>query len=419
MHAQFMSLLILLLVSASFWGCTKEVETQLVETNVFMRVYPELGTQTCTYMKATEDGGCFLFVNEDLRAFGDGKKLAVIKLDAKGKIEWKNLIDNYELPSLTVCTALPDGSLLFTKDGTAGIFVKINKSGTIDFVSDYSHIFPKDNTYNGGYVQLGPDGLYRQAFCNGFATWSASAYVATFNPDGTFIGTIPISEASFGVKNFKLTGLSLYKYGNGTTHFFVGTCFLHDKYSFSWSERNKIFVNKMVLLGDSALVYSKTLIIDTLPDNNAYTSWFHRYTNDRHVIIASTVKDNRGIFHGQLTKINDNLEIVWKTNIAVSNYGTSLGQSIEFTRDGNIFITGTCQVPGKISSQPFAAKISNDGNLMWYKVFQTNLNSSMSYGLETINGDYILSGITTGFGSGNTGADLFIMKTDKNMNYQE
>jgi len=415
----FSKLLLLMSVNFSFWGCTKEVESDVVVTDKFMHVYTDLGTQTCNFMKATDDGGCLLFVNEDLRAFGDGKKLAIIKLNEKGAIEWKNKIEDYELPSLSLCTELSDGSLLFTKDGNAGFLVKVSKTGTIDFVTDFNFFFPKENTYYGGYAQQCSNGEYRLAFCNGNATWDATAYVSIFNPDGTFRNAIKIPEAYFNIKNFKLLGISLYKYGNGFTHFFMGSCFLHDKYNISWAERTKLYVNKMMYRGDTAIETSRTVILDTIPDNNEYLSYFHKYTNDRHVIITTSYRDNQGVVHGRIFKVNDDLEIVWQTDVSVSNFATSLSQSIEFTKDGNIFVTGSCQVPGKISTQPFAAKVSKDGHVMWYKIFQTNLNSAMSYGLETNSGDYIFSGITTGFGAGNTGADLFIMKTDENLNYKE
>lgn len=413
------------LIGLLFNGCTKEVDNTLVETKTFMHVYPEQGGQYCNYMKATDDGGCMLFVNEDLRAFGDGKKLAIIKLNEKGGIEWKRTVTDYELPSLSLCTPLKDGSFLFTADGTAGKIVKVGKDGEVQFVTDFSYIFPQPpaiNRYNSGYPVEGYDGHYRVAFTDGTSRYNANAYVAEFNSDGSFMGTREIKEANFGLDQFKLLTLSIYKYGSGPTYFFMGAAFMHGDNNFSWSERAKLFLSKQLYWEDSTSttnLQSKTVWIDSLIGDNALQSYWQKYTEDRQLIITTTVADINNINKGQLIKANDDLDILWKTDIKVSPYGTALNSGIEICKDGNYFLTGTCKIPGKISDQPFAVKVDPNGHVLWYTIFQTNLNSNLSYGLETVKGDYVLTGTTTGFGAGNTGADLFIIKADKNLNYKE
>lgn len=411
-HSAICALLFLLQV-----GCTKEVDNTLLETKTFMHVYPEQGGQTCNFMKATPDGGCMLFINEDLRSIGDGKKLTIMKLNEKGQQEWKRSAGDYELPSLVNCVVLADGSMLFTPDGPAGYLVKINNQGQIEFVTDYTSHFNGYKFWYGTYPVQGNDGTYKQVFTNGPATWNASAHLASFDLAGNLLGTQYISEASFNQKDFKLVWLSIYKYGNGSTSYFVGGCFMHDKNNFSWGERLKLFVAKQVYY-DSVCVFTQTELVDTARDDNHYQSFFHKYTADRHLLINTTVQDHNKINRGQLIKVNDDLDILWKTDIVVSPYGSILNSGIEETRDGNYFVTGSCIIPGKTSQQPFAAKVSRNGKLLWTKIFQMNLSGALTYGIENVKGDFILSGITTGFGSGNTGADLFILKTDNALNYK-
>ncbi|MFA6261686.1 MAG: hypothetical protein WC760_09470 [Bacteroidia bacterium] len=399
-------------------SCTKEVDNTLLETKTFMHVYPELGGQTCNFMKATPDGGCMLIINEDLRATGDGKKLSIMKLNEKGKLEWKRSAGDYELPSLVNCVVLADGSMLFTPDGPAGYLVKINSNGQVAFVTDYTSTFNGYKFWYGTYPVEGNDGTYKQVITNGPSTWNASAHIASFDLSGNLIGTQYISEASFDKKDFKLVWLSIYKYGNGNTNYFVGGCFMHDKNNFSWGERLKLFVAKQVYY-DSALAFTKTVLVDTALDNDHYQSFFHKYTSDKHLLINTTVQDYNKINRGQLIKVNDDLDILWKTDIVASPYGSILNCGIEETRDGNYFVTGACIIPGKTSQQPFAAKVSRDGKLLWTKIFQFNLSGALTYGIENVSGDFILTGVTTGFGSGNTGADLFILKTDNALNYKQ
>ncbi len=414
----------LLLVMLTCLGCEKEVAKEVVETDTYMRVYPEIGGQTCNFMKATSDNGCILFINEDLRASGDGKKLAILKLNEKGDIEWKKLVADFELPSLSLCTPLPDGSFLFTPDGPAGKIVKISADGNLEFVTDFKHDIPggqvegKDFYYS-GYPLLGADGTYKVGYCNGGATWWGTVYVASFNTDGTYIGRINFPEDNFlkTTPEFKILSTSLYKYGNGQTYFFVGAAFMHNRKDFSWSEKVKLYLNKQVLY-DTTLAFSKTVFLDTLTDDNSYGSWFHRYLDDKTLLISTTIQDRFLRNKGQLIKVNDDLEVIWKCDVSASPYGTSLNSGLEITKDGNYFVTGTCKVKGKISDQPFAAKVSKNGTLLWTKIFTTNLNSNMSYGLETVKGNFILTGTTTGFGIGNTGSDLYIIKADKDLNYK-
>jgi hypothetical protein len=420
MSKKYLLLILFPVLVLMFNGCKKEVESKVEVTNTFMHVYPEQGGQVCSYIKPTDDNGCMLFVNEDLRSVGDGKKLSIIKLDENGKVEWKKTIDNIELPNMVNCTVTKDGSLLFSNDGEAGKIVKINNDGSLAWVNDYSYMFGLPNFFYSTYIVEGDDGILRTAVCNGQATYAARAFLFSFNQDGSFLGSIPIRESSFGVTDFKLVYLSMYKYGNGQTQYYAGLCFLHDDYTFHWGERFKLFVNKMVFYDDSTLAYSKTVILDSASDDNNYTGWGQRYINkERALLINTTVVDKFNISRGQIIKVNDLLEVVWKSDIRITPYGTSLNYGCEDTRDGNYLVTGSCKVPGKLSSQPFAAKLDKNGKIIWSKIFQTNLAGTLTYGMEMIKGDFILTGTTTGFGLGNTGADLYILKTDKDLNYKD
>src|ERR1051325_3758667 len=96
-----------------------------------------------------------------------------------------------------------------------------------------------------------------------------------------------------------------------------------------------------------------------------------------------------------------------------STTGVETGTCIQNTLDGNYIITGNTSGVGAGYQDAFLMKVSTSGNLIWAKTYGGSSNEYSYYVTSCSDGGYILSGTTTSFGN-NT--ELYLVRTDSGGN---
>lgn len=138
--------------------------------------------------------------------------------------------------------------------------------------------------------------------------------------------------------------------------------------------------------------------------------------SDGYIIVGSTTSSNTSGTDILAIRIDNSGNIIWQKTFGGSS-GDNASKIIE-TQDGNYAIIGSTQSFNAQDFDFYLLKIDGSGNKLWDKLYGGS-NGDEGYSIaELQDGSLILCGFAVGFGSGNTGRDMFIIKTDANGNEQ-
>jgi len=151
----------------------------------------------------------------------------------------------------------------------------------------------------------------------------------------------------------------------------------------------------------------------TFGGGNIEQGYSIQQTSDGGYIIAGgSASFGSGIDDVYLIKTNANGNSLWIKTFG----GTDIeeGNSIQQTTDGGFIISGYTQSFGAGNSDVYLIKTDANGDALWTKIFGgTGFDWGNSV-QQTIDGGYIVTGITNSFGAGYD--DVYLIKTDANGN---
>jgi hypothetical protein len=130
-----------------------------------------------------------------------------------------------------------------------------------------------------------------------------------------------------------------------------------------------------------------------------------------YIVAGSTNSFGAGNNDVYLIKTDMNGDTLWTKTYG--NTGDDKGYSVQQTTDGGFIIAGYYIISSGVSDV-YLIKTDGNGNLSWSKTFG-GANGEFGYSVQqTLDGGYILVGMTQSFGAGNS--DIYVIKTDSNGN---
>jgi len=160
-----------------------------------------------------------------------------------------------------------------------------------------------------------------------------------------------------------------------------------------------------------------------IPDSSGGSlDWGHPYsviqTTDGGYILSGSVRHHplhpTGDWDGWLVKTDANGKVEWDRP-----YGGGSDEGaheVLQTSDGGYIFVGTTLSYGAGSGDAWLVKTDDKGNQQWFKTFGgSNWDDGWSIS-KTLDGGYIIGGVTRSFGAGNY--DFWLIKTDANGNQQ-
>ncbi|MCK4397008.1 hypothetical protein KAW96_10515 [candidate division WOR-3 bacterium] len=128
------------------------------------------------------------------------------------------------------------------------------------------------------------------------------------------------------------------------------------------------------------------------------------------IVTGYTASFGPGSYNVYLIKTDKNGDTLWTKAFGAVGYDE--GKSVLQTIDGGYIIAGFTEFFGSGNSDIYLIKTDEDGNLLWEKTYGgSNRDKGMSI-QQTLDGGYIIAGITDSFPAFNT--DICLIKTDEN-----
>lgn len=173
----------------------------------------------------------------------------------------------------------------------------------------------------------------------------------------------------------------------------------------SESEENRdIFLCKLNSNGDTLL----TQRIGGLLDDSG--SDLIKTTDGNYIISGFTSSFGNGGYDVYLIKLNSNLDISW-----TKTYGgldDDFGSSIDQTIDGGYILTGVTKSYGSGNRNVYLIRTDSNGDTLWTRTFG-GINDDIGRSvIQVPDGGFLITGYSTS--NGNENGDLYLIKTDEN-----
>jgi hypothetical protein len=344
----------------------------------------------------TSDGG--YAIAGTTTSFGAGGwDVYVVKLDAKGNLQWTKTIDGQASEEGNSLIQTSDGGYAITGsydivDGevyTGDVYVvKLDAKGNLQWTKTiggpgYEIGFSLIQTADGGYAIAGAT--------QSFGAGGVDVYVVKLDANGNLQWTKTIGGGAWDVGN------SLIQTADG------GYAIAGETYSFGAGERD-VYVVKLDANGN--LQWTKTI---GGPDSEEGNSLIQ--TSDGGYVIAGSTKSfGAGEADVYVVKLDANGNLQWTKTIGGPD--SEEGNSLTQTSDGGYAITGDTKSFGAGGEDVYVVKLDAQGNLQWTKTIGGPSDEGGVSLIQTSDGGYAIAGYTESFGAGEE--DVYVVKLDKN-----
>jgi len=341
----------------------------------------------------TSDGG--YAIAGTTKSFGVGSgDVYVVKLDAKGNLQWTKTIGGPESEEGNFLIQTSDGGYAiagetssFGAGGDDVYVVKLDAHGNLQWTKT---IGGKKEDRGTSLIQTSDGGYAIAGYTSSFGAGEWDVYVVKLDANGNLQWTKtiggPESEA----------GYSLIQTSDG------GYAIAGPTSSLGAGEKD-VYVVKLDANGN--LQWTKTI---GGPGHEAGASLM-QISDGGYVIAGFTTSFGAGLLDVYVVKLDANGNLQWTKTIGgpASEAGSSLIQ----TSDGGYAITGPTGRLGEWDI--YVVKLDAKGNLQWTKTIDAkNENFSKPSLIQISDGGYAIAGETYSFGAGDY--DVYVVKLDRN-----
>jgi len=343
----------------------------------------------------TSDGG--YAITGSTKSFGaGGYDVYVVKLDAKGNLQWTKTIGGPDREEGNSLIQTSDGGYAIagsTKSFGAGGYdvyvVKLDAKGNLQWTKTIGGPGTEEGrsliqTSDGGYAIAG--------YTTSFGAGEPDVYVVKLDAEGNLQWTKTIGGPGLDA------GLSLIQTSDG------GYAIAGPTSSFGAGETD-VYVVKLDANGN--LQWTKTI---GGKNDDAGLSLIQT-SDGGYAIAGSTISFGVGEPDVYVVKLDANGNLQWTKTIG--GPGNEAGYSLIQTSDGGYAIAGPTKSFGAGEWDVYVLKLNADGNLQWTKTIGAKNEDLGKLSLiQTSDGGYAIAGHTESFGAG--GDDVYVVKLDKN-----
>jgi hypothetical protein len=346
----------------------------------------------------TSDGG--YAIAGSTTSFGaGGEDVYVVKLNAKGNLQWTKTIGGPENEEGNFLIQTSDGGYViagatnsFGAGGKDVYVVKLDANGNLQWTKtiggkNWDAGFSLIQTSDGGYAIAGAT--------NSFGAGWEDVYVIKLDAHGNLQWTKTI-----GGKNWD-AGFSLIQTSDG------GYAIAGYTESFG-AGLSDVYVVKLDANGN--LQWTKTIGGKIWERGRSLIQ-----TSDGGYAIAGTLYpfEAEG-WDVYVVKLDANGNLQWTKTIGGKDFEFEDGYSLIQTSDGGYAIAGYTSSFGARETDVYVVKLDAHGNLQWTKTIGgKNWDAGFSL-IQTSDGGYAIAGYTSSFGAGEK--DVYVVKLDKNGN---
>jgi hypothetical protein len=330
-------------------------------------------------------------------SFGAGEgDVYVVKLDANGNLQWTRTIGGPEIEEGNSLIQTSDGGYAiagYTESFGAGKWdvyvVKLDANGNLQWTTT---IGGKKEDVGASLIQTSDGGYAIAGYTNSFGAGEWDVYVVKLDANGNLQWTRTIG----GTKDD--LGYSLIQTSDG------GYAIIGSTQSFI-PGGGDVYVVKLDANGN--LQWTKT--IGGPADEIGFS--LIQTPDGGYVIAGYTNSFGAGGLDVYVVKLNANGNLQWTK--VIGGKKEDLGLSLIQTSDGGYAITGYTKSFGAGEWDVYVVKLNVNGKPQWTKTIGAkNENLSKSSLIQTSDGGYAITGLTSSFGAGE--ADVCVVKLDKN-----
>jgi len=343
----------------------------------------------------TSDGG-YVIAGYTI-SFGAGEgDVYVVKLDAHGNLQWTKTIGGPEIEEGNSLIQTSDGGYAiggYTESFGAGRWdvyvVKLDANGNLQWTTT---IGGKKEDAGTSLIQTSDGGYAIAGYTKSFGAGEWDVYVVKLDANGNLQWTRTIGGTKDDLGYFLIqTSDGGYAITGSTQSFIPGG--------------GDVYIVKLDAHGN--LQWTKTI---GGPGDEAGFSLIQT-SDGGYAITGYTTSFGAGGYDVYVVKLDANGNLQWTKTIGGKK--EDLGLSLIQTSDGGYAIAGYTKSFGAGEWDVYVVKLNANGKPQWTKTIGAkNENLSKSSLIQTSDGGYAITGLTSSFGAGE--ADVCVVKLDKN-----
>jgi hypothetical protein len=342
----------------------------------------------------TSDGG-YAIAGHTTSFGAGGADVYVVKLDAKGNLQWTKTIGGESGDSGSSLIQTSDGGYAIAGSTTsfgAGepdvYVVKLDANGNLQWTKT---IGGKEWDEGHSLIQTSDGGYAIAGFTESFGAGGGDVYLVKLDATGNLQWTKTIGGPKYDC------GHSLIRTSDG------GHAIAGFTYSFGAGKKD-VYVVKLDATGN--LQWTKTIGGESDDSGSSLIQ-----TSDGGYAIAGfTYSFGAGKKDVYVVKLDATGNLQWTKTIGGTK--DDWGKSLIQTSDGGYAIAGSTSSFGAGKMDVYVIKLDSNGNLQWTKTIG---GPDFDWGeslIQTAGGGYAIAGSTSSFGAG--GDDVYVVKLDKN-----
>ena len=371
------------------------------------------------------------------KSFGFGyKDIHILKLDAKGEIEWQKTFGGKDDDEANSIQQTTDGGYIV--DGWTKPFgfryytdvhiLKLNSKGQLEWQKTFGgegYNVPTSiqQTMDGGYIVAGwteplgfgdKDVFILKLDSKGWIDTTPPEVKIISPSDGVELGgTIDINIDA--IDDFKLEKVTLYIDGKKVKEYMSGP------YKYSWDSSkategaHTITVEAIDLSSNVGGKSITTAILDRIKDvswqktfggeNDDVANSIQQTADGGYIVAGWTESFGSELKDIYILKLNSKGEVQWQKTFGEIN--DDVANSIQQTTDGGYIVAGSTESFGAGGYDVYILKLNSNGEVEWQKTFGGKYDDEAHSIQQTTDGGYIVAGWTKSLDSGN---DIYILK---------